>query len=226
MALRSRAREVPSTPRWRRPKLRATRSGNADRRPRTSRRPALDYARHEGTAGSHLSVVSRAVDPFHEGLVAEDCAQHGQARLDVEAGNVLWVGGGKRLPDQIFHGSGPLGRRCARRRRGHLLRPGRAAACPGPRLTQACERVLRPVQVGTLAAIRFTGGGWCLGRRFRRDVVGRDDLGGGGRGGDQAVQGAVGLHDDLAGTVHVPAQVVIEHGGQTARLEQFPVVCV
>src|ERR1035438_209657 len=33
-------------------------------------RPALDYARHEGTAGSHLSVVSRAVDPFHEGLVA------------------------------------------------------------------------------------------------------------------------------------------------------------
>jgi hypothetical protein len=36
--------------------------GNAYRRPRTSRRPALDYARHEGTAGSHLSVVSRAVD--------------------------------------------------------------------------------------------------------------------------------------------------------------------
>ena len=26
------------------------------------RRPALDYARHEGPAGSHLSVVSRAVD--------------------------------------------------------------------------------------------------------------------------------------------------------------------
>ena len=35
--------------------------GDAYRRPRTSRRPALDYARHEGTAGSHLSVVSRAV---------------------------------------------------------------------------------------------------------------------------------------------------------------------
>ena len=33
-------------------------------------RPALDYARHEGTAGSHLSVVSRAVDPFHAGPVA------------------------------------------------------------------------------------------------------------------------------------------------------------
>ena len=41
-------------------------------------------------------------------LIAEDCAQHGQARLDVEAGNVLWVGGAKRLLDQIFHGSGPL----------------------------------------------------------------------------------------------------------------------
>ena len=44
--------------------------GDAYRRPRTSRRPALDYARHEGTAGSHLSVVPRAVDPFPEGLVA------------------------------------------------------------------------------------------------------------------------------------------------------------
>ena len=31
--------------------------GNADRRPRTSRRPALDHAQHEGAAGSHLSVV-------------------------------------------------------------------------------------------------------------------------------------------------------------------------
>ena len=99
-------------------------------------------------------------------------------------------------------------------------------AHPAPCHTQACERVLRPVQVGTLAAIRFTGGGWCLGRRFRRDVVRRDDLGGGGRGGDRAVQGAVGLHDDLASTVHVPAQVVVEDGGQAARLEQFPVVCV
>ena len=36
----------------------------------------------------------------------------------------------------------------------------------------------------------------------------------------------MGLHDDLARTVHVPAQVVIEHGGQAASLEQFPVVCV
>jgi hypothetical protein len=36
----------------------------------------------------------------------------------------------------------------------------------------------------------------------------------------------VGLHDDLAGAVHVPAQVVVEHGGQAARLEQFPVVAV
>jgi hypothetical protein len=41
--------------------------GNAFRRPRTSRRPALDYAQHEGTAGNYLSVVSRAMDPFHEG---------------------------------------------------------------------------------------------------------------------------------------------------------------
>ena len=36
----------------------------------------------------------------------------------------------------------------------------------------------------------------------------------------------MGLHDDLAGAVHVPAQVVVEHGGQAARLEQFPVVGV
>jgi hypothetical protein len=36
---------------------------DAYRRPRISRRPALDYAQHEGTAGSHLSVVTRAVDP-------------------------------------------------------------------------------------------------------------------------------------------------------------------
>ncbi len=34
--------------------------GDAYRRPRTSRRLALDYARHEGTAGNHLPVVSRA----------------------------------------------------------------------------------------------------------------------------------------------------------------------
>ena len=34
------------------------------------------------------------------------------------------------------------------------------------------------------------------------------------------------LHDDLAGAVHVPAQVVVEHGGQPARLEQFAVVPV
>ena len=34
------------------------------------------------------------------------------------------------------------------------------------------------------------------------------------------------LHDDLAGAVHIPAQVVVEHGGQAARLEQLPVVPV
>jgi hypothetical protein len=34
------------------------------------------------------------------------------------------------------------------------------------------------------------------------------------------------LHDDLAGAVHVPPQVVVEHGGQAARLEQLPVVPV
>ena len=52
-----------------------------------------------------------------------------------------------------------------------------------------------------------------LGRRFLWDVEGRDDLDGRGRGDDRAVQGAVRLHDDLAGAVHVPAQVVVEHGG-------------
>src|SRR4029077_16563328 len=47
-----------------------------------------------------------------------------------------------------------------------------------------------------------------------------------GRGDDRAVQGAVRLHDDLAGAVHVPAQVVVEHGGQPARLQQLAVVPV
>jgi NAD(P)-dependent dehydrogenase (short-subunit alcohol dehydrogenase family) len=64
------SRTVPSTPRWRRPKPRAPRSGRCLPSTRTSRRLALDHAQHEGTAGSHLSVVSRAVDPFHEGLAA------------------------------------------------------------------------------------------------------------------------------------------------------------
>ena len=50
------SRTVPSTPRWRRPKLRASRSGKCLPSTRTSRRSALDYAPHEGTAGSHLSV--------------------------------------------------------------------------------------------------------------------------------------------------------------------------
>jgi len=42
--------------------------GDAHRRPRTPRRPALDHARHERTAGSRLPVASRAVDPFHAGV--------------------------------------------------------------------------------------------------------------------------------------------------------------
>ncbi len=37
---------------------------------------------------------------------------------------------------------------------------------------------------------------------------------------------AVRLDDGLAGTMHVRARVVVEHGGQAARLEQLPVVPV
>ena len=66
--------------------------------------------------------------------------------------------------------------------------------------------------------------GWRLRRHFGRDVEGRDDLSGRGRGNDRTLEGAVGLHDDLAGAVHVPPQVVVEHRGQAPSLEQFTVV--
>ena len=51
--------------------------------------------------------------------------------------------------------------------------------------------------------------GWCLRRHFGRDVERRDDPSGCGRGDDRTLEGAVGLHDDLAGAVHVPPQVVV-----------------
>jgi Dehydratase family len=66
--------------------------------------------------------------------------------------------------------------------------------------------------------------GWRLRCHFGRDVEGRDDLSGRGRGDDRTLEGAVGLHDDLAGAVHVPPQVVVEHRGQAPSLEQFTVV--
>ena len=88
---------------------------------------------------------------------------------------------------------------------------------PGPGGTGRVNRAEMPRILG----IRFPGGGRCLRRGFRRDVEGRDDLDGRGRGDDRAVQGAVGLHDDLAGAVHVPAQVVVEHGREAARFGQL-----
>lgn len=90
---------------------------------------------------------------------------------------------------------------------------------PGGSALLKHETALCPVQLTHLAISCLLVSGWRLCRHFGRDVVGRDDLSGRGRGDDRTVEGAVGLHDDLAGAVHVPPQVVIEHGGQAARRE-------